>query len=78
MVGTWYVKVRNTYTYELPNPCMSFDLERAIGYMQSQLVSRGHAHVPSPQIRADEEHIYVEIELDVDTKQIDNYKKVDA
>ncbi len=77
MVGTWYVKVRNTYTYELPNPCMSFDLERAIVYMQSQLVSRGLPNAGF-RIRADEEHIYVEVELDVDTKQIDNYKKVDA
>jgi hypothetical protein len=66
MVGTWYVKVSKKYVYELPNPCNLSDLNRAVGYMSSQLVARKmeQALIGSAfTITADEEHVYVEVEL---------------
>lgn len=72
MVGTWYVKVRKIYTYELPNPCSEDDLSRALRFMSSQLAARAVEHAGNIQISADEEHIYVEMELKPEKEQLNS------
>lgn len=72
MIGTDYVKVSKKFVYELPNPCDLTDFNRAIDFMDRQLVAKGFPRPHKPfRVSSDEGYIYIEVELTAERSTID-------